>query len=139
MVICCFFLSAYSNPLFPRILSTSGGWVTSMRDFCRVISARGRAQNAENGTASRRQAGWSIPCPHGRFFQMVGERSQTGAKKYFEGLSEIAGSPFPSYMNVTLSASHSVTFLNSASKQNWLKSKKLVAKSNDFATNHWSG
>lgn len=46
MVICCFFLSAYSNPLFPRILSTSGGQVTSMRVFCRVISARGRAQNA---------------------------------------------------------------------------------------------
>ena len=69
---------------------------------------------AENGAASRRQAGWSISCPHGRFFQMVGERSQTGAKKYFEGLLEVTGSPFPLYMNVTLSASHSVTFSNSA-------------------------
>lgn len=46
MVICCFFPCIYSNPLFPRVLSTSGGQVTSMRDFCRVISARGRAQNA---------------------------------------------------------------------------------------------
>lgn len=26
MVICCFFPGIYSNPLFPRILSTSGGW-----------------------------------------------------------------------------------------------------------------
>ena len=118
MVICCFFPGIYSDLPFPSVLSTSGGQVTSMRDFCRVISARGRAQNAENGTASRRQAGWSISCPYGRFFQMVGERSQTGAKKYFEGLSEVAGSPFPLYMNVTLSASHSVTFSNSASEQN---------------------
>ena len=35
---------------------------------------------AENGAASSCQARWSISCPHGRFFQMVGERSQTGAK-----------------------------------------------------------
>ena len=46
MVICCFFPCIYSNPLFPRVLSTSGGQVTSMRVFCRVISAGGRAQNA---------------------------------------------------------------------------------------------
>lgn len=26
MVICCFFPCIYSNPLFPRVLSTSGGW-----------------------------------------------------------------------------------------------------------------
>ena len=26
MVICCFFSSAYSDPLFPRVLGTSGGW-----------------------------------------------------------------------------------------------------------------
>ena len=118
MVICCSFPGIYSDLPFPSVLSTSGGQVTSMRDFCRVISARGRAQNAENGTASRRQAGWSISCPYGRFFQMVGERSQTGAKKYFEGLLEITGSPFPLYMNVTLSASYSVTFSSSASEQN---------------------
>ena len=79
---------------------------------------------AENGAASRRQAGWSISCPHRRFFQMVGERSQTGAKKYFEGLLEVTGSPFPLYMNVTLFASHSVTFSNSASEQNLSKKKK---------------
>ena len=51
----------------------------------------------------------------------------------------LAGSPFPLYMNVTLSASHSVTFSNSASEQNLSKKEKIVAKSNDFATNHWSG
>ena len=26
MVICCFYPSAYSDPIFPRVLSTSGGW-----------------------------------------------------------------------------------------------------------------
>ena len=33
MVICCFFPGIYSDPLFPRVLSTSGGQVTSMRVF----------------------------------------------------------------------------------------------------------
>ena len=69
---------------------------------------------------------------------MVGERSQTGAKKYFEGLLEVTGSPFPLYMNVTLSASHSVTFSNSAGEQNFSKKEKIVAKPNDFATIFWS-
>ena len=54
---------------------------------------------------------------------MVGERSQTGAKKYFEGLPEVAGSPFPLYMNVTLSASHSVTFHKTENQQNSQKRK----------------
>ena len=70
---------------------------------------------------------------------MVGERGQTGAKNYFEGLSEVAGSPFPLYINVTLSASHSVTFHKTENQQNSQKRNKLVAKSNDFATNRWSG
>ncbi len=46
MVIRCFFPGIYSDLPFPSVLSTSGGQVTSMRVFCRVISARGRAQNA---------------------------------------------------------------------------------------------
>ena len=46
MVICCFFPGIYSDLPFPSVLSTSGGQVKSMRVFCRVISARGRAQNA---------------------------------------------------------------------------------------------
>ena len=58
------------------------------------------------------------------FFKWWENEVKQEQKKYFEGLLEVTGSPFPLYMNVTLSASHSVTFSNSAGEQNLSKKEK---------------
>ena len=58
------------------------------------------------------------------FFKWWEKGVKQEQKNIFEGLLEVTGSPFPLYMNVTLSASHSVNFSNSASEQNLSKKKK---------------